>query len=98
MKDAEDDKLVTLARAAAARVGATSGAAVRDDDGRTYASAAVSLPSLKLSGLQAAVAQAAAAGATALEAAVLVSLGDDPDGLAAVRDLTPQTPVYRVNG
>ncbi|MGH8792270.1 MAG: cytidine deaminase, partial [Stackebrandtia sp.] len=42
--DPEDDKLVVLARSAAARVGAPEGAAVRDDDGRTYAAASVSLP------------------------------------------------------
>jgi len=34
---AEDNKLVTLARSARARVGAVEGAAVRDQDGRTYA-------------------------------------------------------------
>ena len=32
--DAEDAKLVTLARGARARAGAAEGAAVRDDDGR----------------------------------------------------------------
>ncbi len=41
---AEDAKLVTLARSARARVGAAEGAAVRDQDGRTYAAATVALP------------------------------------------------------
>ena len=37
----EDAKLVVLARATRARTGATSGAALRDLDGRTYAAAEV---------------------------------------------------------
>jgi hypothetical protein len=86
---AEDAKLVTLARGARARVTAAEGAAVRDETGRTYASASVALPSLHLSALQAAVAQAAAAGARGIEAAVLVvdHGGADADGVSAVRDL-----------
>src|SRR5688572_16010008 len=61
--DAEDLKLVTLARAARARIGSIEGAAVRDQDGRTYAASTVALPSLSLSALQAAVAAAVSAGA-----------------------------------
>ena len=68
----EDDKLVTLARAARARTGAAEGAAVRDTDGRTYAAATVALPSLRLSALQVAVAMAACSGADGLEAAAVV--------------------------
>lgn len=85
----DDAKLVTLARGARGRVSAAEGAAVRDETGRTYASASVSLLSLHLSALQAAVAQAAASGAGGIEAAVLVlDHGSvDADGLAAVRDL-----------
>ena len=41
--DAEDAKLVTLARGAMGRADASSGAAVRDLDGRTYAGAPVVL-------------------------------------------------------
>ena len=87
--DAEDAKLVTLAKGARGRVSASEGAAVRDETGRTYASASVGLPSLRLSALQAAVAQAVAAGARGLEAAVLVADVDEADaeGHAAVRDL-----------
>jgi hypothetical protein len=48
---AEDAKLVTLARGARARIAAADGAAVRDQDGRTYAAATVALPSLSLSAL-----------------------------------------------
>jgi hypothetical protein len=94
--DAEDAKLVTLARAARARVGAIEGAAVRDADGRTYASASVTLPSMALTALQLAVAQAAAAGATGLEAAAVVTEAStlDAAGYAAVRDLGTQAPIH----
>ncbi len=94
----EDDKLVTLARSARARTQAPEGAAVRDQDGRTYVAATVDLPSLQLSALQVAVAMAACSGATALEAAALLGEGDGVDraGLAAVRDLGPDAPVYRL--
>jgi len=71
--DAEDDKLVTLARSARARTGAAEGAAVRDDIGRTYVAATVALPALALTALQAAVAAAASSGVTTLEAAVVVT-------------------------
>ena len=47
----EDAKLVTLARGARGRVGAARGAAVRDETGRTYSAADVSLPSLQVSAL-----------------------------------------------
>ena len=87
--DAEDAKLVVLARAAMARAEADSGAAVRDVDGRTYAAAPVSLSTLQLSGLQAAVAAAASSGASGLQAAVLVAGSADDPGIAAVRELTP---------
>ena len=53
--DAEDAKLVTLARGAMGRAEAGSGAAVRDQDGRTYAGAPVALDALTLTALQAAV-------------------------------------------
>ena len=85
----DDAKLVTLAKGARGRVSAAEGAAVRDETGRTYASASVSLISLHLSALQAAVAQAAASGARGIEAAVLVvDHGSvDSEGISAVRDL-----------
>ena len=74
----EDLKLVTLARAARARIDAADSAAVRDRDGRSYAAPAITLPSLVLSGLELAVAQAVAAGATGLEAIAIVT--DEPQG------------------
>jgi trehalose-6-phosphatase len=88
--DADDAKLVTLARAARQRAAARQGAAVRDIDGRTYSAADVSLPTLRLSALQVAVAMAVSSGARQLEAALV--LGDDSTddvGVAAVRDLSP---------
>jgi len=85
--DAEDEKLITLARATRARTGAAEGAAVRDDMGRTYAAATVALTSLSLSALQAAVAAAVSSGVHKLEAAAVVTEGttvatDDIDILA----------------
>ncbi|RQX00296.1 cytidine deaminase [Micromonospora inaquosa] len=93
---AEDGKLVVLARGARARVGAVEGAAVRDQDGRTYAAASVALPSLTLTALQVAVASAVAAGASRLEAAVVVTEASTLDGAghAAVRDLAVDAPVH----
>lgn len=85
----EDVKLLTLARGARARISAAEGAAVRDETGRTYASAAVSLPSLELTALQVCIAQAVAAGARGLEAAVIVrdQANTGQVDLDAVRDL-----------
>jgi hypothetical protein len=77
--DAEDEKLVTLARSARARTGGAEGAAVRDDIGRTYVAATVSLPALSLTALQAAIAGAASSGATTLEAAAVVTAEADVD-------------------
>ena len=93
--DPEDAKLITLARSARGRTGAAEGAAVRDTDGRTYLAATVTLPSLRLSALQAAVAAAVSSGAKGLEAAAIVSDAGSVEepGLAAVHDLTPSAPV-----
>ncbi|MEV1142958.1 cytidine deaminase, partial [Micromonospora sp. NPDC049799] len=85
---AEDGKLVVLARGARGRVGAVEGAAVRDQDGRTYAAASVSLPSLTITALQLAVASAAAAGATRLEAAVVVTEASTLDGVRVIDDFS----------
>ena len=92
----EDTKLITLARAARARTGAVEGAAVRDGDGRSYAAANVALPSLALTALQLAVANAVAAGADRLEAAAVVTEASTLDGAgqAAVRDLSAGAPIY----
>ncbi|MEE6263412.1 cytidine deaminase [Plantactinospora sonchi] len=93
---AEDNKLVILARGARARIGAVEGAAVRDQDGRTYAAASVSLPSLTITALQLAVASAVAAGATRLEAGAVVTEASTLDGAghAAVRDLATDAPIH----
>ncbi|WP_328496436.1 cytidine deaminase [Streptomyces sp. NBC_00414] len=95
--DPEDRKIVTLARAARARNGVPEGAAVRDDNGRTYVAGTVALPSLRLSALRTAVAMAVASGAKSLEAAAVVgeSLSLADGDLAAVRDLGGVgTPVF----
>jgi hypothetical protein len=85
---AEDQKLVTLAKATRARTGAADGAAVRDLDGRTYAAATVALPSLSVSALGVCVAMAVASGSRGLEAAVLLTDASEvgEDDLAALRD------------
>ena len=72
----EDAKLVTLARAARARVGGAEGAALRDDIGRTYAAGSVDLPSLRLTALQAAVAAAVSSGSGHVVAACVLGDGD----------------------
>jgi len=74
--DAEDAKIVTLARAARGRIAAAEGAAVRDTDGRTYAAATVALPSLQVSAIEACVAMAVSSGSRGLEAAVLLTGAD----------------------
>lgn len=86
--DAEDTKLIVLARGAMARSGGGSGAAVRDTDGRTYAAGAVALQALDLSALQAAVAAAISSGAAGFEAAVLVAGAADDPGVAAVHEVS----------
>lgn len=94
--DAEDRKLITLARSARARNRSPEGAAVRDETGRTYVATTVDLRSLRLSALRCAVAMAVASGATSLEAAAVVSTVDavPEEDRAAVADLGgPTTPV-----
>jgi cytidine deaminase len=79
--DPEDQKLVTLARAALGRAlvrtWAPAGAAVRDDIGRTYAAASVELDGASVTALQLAVATAVSSGARRFEAAAVIT--DDPN-------------------
>lgn len=95
--DAEDAKLVVLARGAMARSEAGSGAAVRDVDGRTYTGAPVNLSALQLTALQMAVAAAVSSGATGLEAAVLVAGSADDAGVAAVQELSSTATIIRTD-
>ena len=95
--DAEDRKIITLARSVRARNGVPEGAAVRDETGRTYVAGTVELASLKLSALATAVAMAVASGAKSLEAAAVVTDADavPAQDQAIVRDLGgPGTPVF----
>jgi hypothetical protein len=64
--------------------------------GRTYAAADISLPSLTLSALQLAIAQAVMSGAVGVEAAVVVQAAQLPIvGLTAVCDLGGEgVPLY----
>ncbi|QIS10377.1 cytidine deaminase [Nocardia arthritidis] len=86
--DAEDTKLVTLARGALGRTGGASGAAIRDTDGRTYAAGDVCLGALRLTALQAAVAAAISSGAEGFEAAVVVAGRLSDPGITAVREVS----------
>jgi hypothetical protein len=92
---AEDKKLVVLAKATRARTGAAEGAALRDLDGRTYAAATVALPSLEIAALDVCVAMAIASGSRGAEAAVV--LGEDTRPvLDALRDFAGAgVPVHR---
>jgi len=87
-QDPEDRKIITLARAAMVRTGATQGACVRDTDGRAYAAAGVRLEHLKLSAVSVAVAMAVSSGASAVEAAAVVG-EEEPSttDLEILRDL-----------
>ena len=81
--DAEDQKLVTLARSAytraLVRTWPKAGAAVRDDMGRTYAAATVEVDGASVTALQLAVATAISSGARRFEAAAVVTDDDNPD-------------------
>ena len=94
--DAEDAKLITLARSARVRNAAAEGAAVRDDTGRTYVATTVSLASLRLSAVQVAVAMAVASGASGLEAAAVVTESDAvaDDDRAVVTELGPTASIF----
>lgn len=90
LTDAEDAKLLALARAQRARNRVLEAAAVRDTDGRTYTATNVDLPSLQLTALQAVVSMAVSSGAAGLEAALVVTAAptvDDTD-VAVVRELS----------
>lgn len=67
----EDDKLAVLAKGARSRVQANVGAALRDETGRTYASAEVTVGNLALTAIEMVIAQAAASGSTGIESIVV---------------------------
>jgi cytidine deaminase len=74
--NSEDEKLAVLAKGARSRVQANVGAALRDETGRTYASAEVAVGSLSLSAVEMVVAQAVASGSTGVESIVISPLTD----------------------
>ena len=69
--NSEDEKLAVLAKGARSRVQAKAGAALRDETGRTYASAEVSVGDLNLSAVAMVVAQAVASGSNGVESVVI---------------------------
>ena len=98
--DPEDAKLVTLARGARLRAhaphtGVAEGAAIRDEDGRTYSAATVENvdPGLTTSALRGAVAAAASSGARVFEAAAVVTDGETVFDLAVLREFGRNVPV-----
>jgi len=98
---AEDQKLVTLARATRGRTGGPEGAAIRDTMGRTYAGATVRLPSLQVSALGVCVAMAVSSGSTGVEAAVVLTDAGSvsPLDLQVLRDFAGGgVPVHVGNG
>jgi hypothetical protein len=72
----EDEKLAILAKGARSRVQAKTGAALRDETGRTYASADVAIGSLKLSAVEMVVAQAVASGSVGIESVAVSPQGE----------------------
>jgi hypothetical protein len=98
--DPEDMKLITLARAAMARIGASQGACVRDTDGRAYAAASVHLEHLKLSAISVAVAMAVSSGAPGVESAAVAG-DEEPSAtdLEILGDLSAdRVTVWRADG
>jgi cytidine deaminase len=98
--NSEDDKLAVLAKGARSRIQAKVGAALRDETGRTYASAEVSIGALTLTSVQMVVAQAVASGSTGAEAVVISPQGEssisDTD-LELVRDFAGTgVPIYLI--
>lgn len=89
----EDAKLIALARQARGRIQAAEGAAVRDETGRSYSGATITLPSTELTALQLAVAQALAAGARDLEAAVVVTKQTAVDSTPVAEASSTPTPL-----
>lgn len=91
---AEDAKLITLAMGARSRIAATEGAAVRDEMGRTYSGASISVGEFRLSAIELAIAQSVAAGARGLELAVI--LGAEQADLTLIRNFAGAgTPVLQ---
>lgn len=95
---AEDDKLVTLAKGARTRVGAQTGAALRDTTGRTYSSAEVLTSFLELSAVELVIGQAIASGATGVEAVVVCAENElSEKDLSIIKNFSNSAEIYLVN-
>lgn len=101
--DAEDAKLVRLARLAMTRAHTpggepAQGAAVRDSDGRTYAAATLGHPDAELatSAVRGALSAAYSSGARRFEALAVVGPWDGPDRRLAA-ELAPGAAVLLVD-
>lgn len=86
---AEDQKLITLAKGARARIAASSASCVRDTDGRTYSAATVSYAGKKFYSVDLAIATAISAGAKKFEA--LCVLGDEEINLSEIKSVLQET-------
>lgn len=75
LSDAEDKKLLVLAKATRARTGAPQSAALRDLDGRTYAAAAIDLEALQVSAVAGCLSMAISSGAKGAEAVLVLGAG-----------------------
>lgn len=73
--NAEDQKIITLAKGARARIGAPAAACVRDTDGRTYSAASIIFADKSFTAAELAIATALSAGAKKFEAICI--LGDE---------------------
>ena len=85
---AEDQKLITLAKGARARIGSVAAACVRDTDGRTYSGASVSYADKTFAAVDLAIATAIAAGAKKFEAVCV--LGDETPNLDEIKSVLIQ--------
>ncbi|MFM1787215.1 MAG: hypothetical protein RL228_1165 [Actinomycetota bacterium] len=86
---AEDQKLITLAKGARARIGAPSATCVRDTDGRTYSAATVEFSGKKFDSAELAIATALSAGAKMFEAVCV--LGDEELDLSQIKSILLET-------
>lgn len=93
----QDQELVDRARTALAQTSSGQVAAARDVRGETFVAIAVDLPHLRLEALQTLVAMMASAGSAPLSAVAVIGWSPTPEGVAAVRDLGVEAPVWLID-